>query len=90
MRSQILAVLILIFLASISAHADAFTMVGRRFSAPNVDGFDTIGNPQPGNLIFNAANSSFYGYGGSTPGWMALGATVFSQLRLFRFSMVPR
>jgi hypothetical protein len=63
-------------LLSFTAAGDDFHLLaGSQFSAPNVNGTANVGNPQVGDIIFSTANNTFYGYGGSTPGWLAMGGT---------------
>jgi hypothetical protein len=73
MRKRIVLILGILLNSTLAVHATNFRpMVGSGFSAPTVDGEANVGNPQVGDIIFDTNANEFAGYGGPTPGWMAL------------------
>jgi microcystin-dependent protein len=59
--------------STMSAFANGIHLMDIGFSAPNVNGTANVGNPGVGNIIFDIGSGTFFGYGGSSAGWITLG-----------------
>jgi hypothetical protein len=53
--------------------------LGTSFSAHNVNGYSNVLNPQAGDIVFDGSGATpgFWGYGGSSLGWLSFGGSSF-------------
>lgn len=74
MKRFILIQLAALFLVSVSMADTHVNLTGLRFIAPTVTGKSNVYNPEPGEIVYDSSDSSFYGYS-QTNTWLNLSAS---------------